>query len=244
LGTGFSGSEDTGVLKFFEDQNFCIPQCTLVADGQAEIKVTDVLQGELLAGLDGLRVEISTGGSFRLGVEDVSTLEFSVKELVEIVEQHLLIQEEQELLCGNSGKVQFVSHGEEEEPTVHVVKQEEAKCYECGETGHLRFECPTVRCFGCGQYGHLQGACLAGKGKGKGKNSDHFREKGGWRSGVDLYLSRDQGKGFGPKGASKGGPAENRAEEKGKSGVRSEVLFGGKASYGRGAGEKGVRKYY
>ena len=75
-----------------------------------------------------------------------------------------------------------MSEGEKPKETK---KEEEGKrnsgndditCRECGEKGHISYNCPQVKCYNCGQFGHKSYDCTR-------KQRGYQRGRGGYRSG-------------------------------------------------------------
>ena len=44
--------------------------------------------------------------------------------------------------------------------SVNTMSNDDDKCFQCQEMGHIGHQCPRIRCFDCGEYGHVTADCL------------------------------------------------------------------------------------
>ena len=43
--------------------------------------------------------------------------------------------------------------------SVNTISNDEDKCFQCQELGHMACHCPRIRCFDCNEYGHIAADC-------------------------------------------------------------------------------------
>ena len=43
--------------------------------------------------------------------------------------------------------------------SVNTISNEDHKCFQCQELGHIACHCPYIKCFNCDEYGHVAADC-------------------------------------------------------------------------------------
>jgi hypothetical protein len=171
LVAGLNNMDENGVREFFTGQKIAVKTVERFSPSQWIVVLEDGTGVAKIANLEGSAVVIQ----YSDGTELTSIFRaneagegWTVKEVVEVVDQDLNIQEEQDLFtAAGERKIQRVDFELSTEKEINKVGvkggskgSEELWCHRCNQQGHISWDCSAPRvCYRCEKTGHEQSVC-------------------------------------------------------------------------------------